>query len=234
MHLRGQVLSAGEIYHLYNYGAQKHAIFTCQEDYDRFQILLYLQNTRFRVILRNIIPNYKGRSLANIFVEEPSDRSLVDILGYSLMPDHFHLIVRQKAENGISRFMKKLCTAYSMYFNVKYGHGGSVFQGRYKISHIGDEAYLRYVFANIHLNPFDLMQADWKDAGIKNRALARSFVSNYRHSSLCDYVGAKRPECAILAREKVPDFLKEQKDIENLLKWRSTDLPRTDLGKRRG
>jgi hypothetical protein len=108
-----------------------------------------------------------------------------------------------------------------MYFNVKYEHSGCIFQGRYQARHIDNEPYFRYIFAYVHLNPFDLMQADWKDVGVKNRALARSFLSNYRHSSLCDYVGAERPEHAILTREGVPDFLKQQNDITDLLKWES-------------
>jgi putative transposase len=225
MHLRGQVLAEGEHYHVFNRGAHKQAIFTSEEDYDRFQILLYLLNTKLPVVMKDIIPNYQGRSLANVFIEEPSDRSLVDILGYALMPNHFHLILRQRAENGISRFMKKLCTAYSMYFNVQHEHSGVVFQGRYKANHIDNEPYFRYIFAYVHLNPFDLMQSDWKDVGIRNRALARSFLCNYRHSSLCDYIGANiRPEYAILSRESVPDFLKTQNDVEELLKWQSTEL----------
>ena len=221
MHLRGRVLAVGENYHVFNRGAHKQTIFCCQEDYDRFQILLYLLNTRLPVVMRDILSNYKGRSLANIFIEEPCDRSLVDILGYALMPNHFHLIIRQRAEKGISRFMKKLCTAYSMYFNEKHEHSGVLFQGRYKAKHIDNDSYFRYIFAYVHLNPFDLMQSDWKDVGVKNRALARSFLSNYRHSSLCDYVGAERPEHAILARADAPDFLKNQNDVEDLLKWQS-------------
>lgn len=224
MHLRGQMLAEGENYHVFNRGAHKQAIFTCPEDYDRFQVMLYLLNTKLPVVMRRILSEYKNRDLADIFLEEPSDRSLVDILGYALMPNHFHLILRQRSEEGISRFMRKLCTAYSMYFNVKYDHRGCIFQGRYKASHIDNDAYFRYIFAYVHLNPFDLMQADWKDVGVKNRALTRSFLSNYRHSSLCDYIGAERPEHAILSREGVPDFLRAQNDVEDLLKWESAEL----------
>jgi putative transposase len=219
------MLAEGENYHVFNRGAHKQVIFTCPEDYDRFQILLYLLNTKVPIVMRDILPNYHGRSLDNIFIEEPSDRSLVDILGYALMPNHFHLIIRQKSADGISRFMRKLCTAYSMYFNEKYEHSGVLFQGRYKANHIDNDAYFRYIFAYVHLNPYDIMQPDWKDVGMKNRALARSFLSNYRHSSLCDYIGAQRPEHAILARTDVPDFLKDQNDVEDLLKWRSAESP---------
>jgi putative transposase len=217
------MLAEGEHYHVFNRGAHKQAIFTCPEDYDRFQVLMYLFNTRQPIVTRDILANYKGRSLADIFLEEPSDCSLVDVLGYALMPNHFHLILRQKVDAGISRFIRKLCTAYSMYFNTKYEHSGVLFQGRFKASHLDNEAYFRYIFSYVHLNPFELMQSDWKDVGVKNPALARSFLSNYRHSSFRDYVGGLRPERAILAREDIPDFLKDQNDITELLKWKSVD-----------
>jgi putative transposase len=109
MHLRGQMLAEGENYHVYNRGAHKQAIFTSPEDYDRFQVLLYLLNTKLPVVMRDILSEYKNRDVADIFLEEPSDRSLVDILGYTLMPNHFHIIMRQRSKDGISRFMKKLC-----------------------------------------------------------------------------------------------------------------------------
>lgn len=217
------MLAEGENYHVYNRGAHKRAIFTCPDDYDRFQILLYLLNTKLPVVMRDVLVDYKGRSLADIFLEEPSDRSLVDILGYVLMPNHFHLVLRQKTPDGISRFMKKLCTAYSMYFNAKHEHSGVVFQGRYKAIHIDNESYFRYLFAYVHLNPYELMQSDWKDVGVKNHALARSFLSNYRHSSFRDYVGDARPESVILAQENAPDFLRQQNDVEDLLEWESKE-----------
>ena len=224
MHLRGQMLAEGEWYHVYNRGAHKQAIFTCPEDYDRFQILLYLLNTMLPIVMRDILADYSGQPLTDLYLCEPSDRSLVDILGYTLMPNHFHLILRQRSKDGISRFMKKLCTAYSMYFNEKYEHSGCIFQGRYKAKHLDSEAYFRYIFAYVHLNPFELMQPDWKDVGVRNHALARSFLINYRHSSLCDYIGSDRPERIILTREHMPDFLTHENDIEELFKWQSTDF----------
>jgi putative transposase len=215
------MLAEGENYHVFNRGAHKQAIFTCHEDFDRFQALLYLFNTKLPVVMRDILIEYKNRDISDIFLEEPCDRSLVDILGYALMPNHFHLILRQRSKSGISRFMRKVCTAYSMYFNAKYDHSGCIFQGRYKAKHINSDAYFRYIFSYVHLNPFDILQPDWKDVGVKNRALARKFISNYRHSSLCDYVGNERPERVILTREDIPDFLKEQNDVEELLKWQA-------------
>src|SRR3990167_7803221 len=139
--LRDKPFVNGETYHLFNRGAHKQAIFKSEKDYRRFLVLLYFSNTMERVQLGNLLQN-QGRSLIDL-LEEYVDQSLVDIFAYTLMPNHFHLVLRQKADNGISTFMKKLATAYSMYFNIKYKHSVVLFQGRFKSRHVGDEAYFR-------------------------------------------------------------------------------------------
>jgi REP-associated tyrosine transposase len=221
MHLRGRMLAEGGNYHVYNRGAHKQDIFSTKDDYDRFQILLHLLNSRYPVVLRDVLPSYKGRSHSKIFLEEHVDHSLVDILAYSLMPNHFHLVLRQKSEAGISQFMRKLCTAYSMYFNTKYDHSGVVFQGRYKAKHIGNEAYFRYLFAYVHLNPIELSQSDWKKAGMRNPAKVKAFLSDYRYSSYYDYCVLDRPERAILCQNDIAQFVTDQNDLEDLIKWES-------------
>jgi putative transposase len=218
------MLAGGENYHIYNRGAHKQAIFTSEEDYRRFILLLYLYNTHHHVVMRDVISKYsakrfKGQSLAETFKHEYSDKSLVDILAYSLMPNHFHLVLRAKEDTGIQQFLQKVCVAYSMYFNTKYGHSGTLFQGRYKSKHIDSESYFRYIFAYVHLNPLDLLQSDWKKAGIRCAKKARAFLSEYRYSSFRDRIGA-RPESAILA-DDLPDFLKDQNDLDELLRWES-------------
>lgn len=221
--LRRQPLVVGETYHVYNRGAHKQSIFTNKEDYDRFSLLLYLSNSKKPVYLRELLEKYRGRSSADIFLGEKGGDRLVEVLSYCLMPNHFHLIVRQKEENGISIFMKKLATAYSMYFNTKYGHSGTLFQGRFKSSHVGTESYFRYIFAYVHLNPLDIFQPDWKEIGIKDVGRTRDFLTNYPYTSLSDYPESSRPQRAILATEDIPDFLKTHNDMEELLAWHAAE-----------
>jgi putative transposase len=222
MHLRGQVLAGGENYHIFNRGANKQAIFTSDDDYQRFVLLLYLYNTHQHVVMRDVISKYsakrfKGQGFIETFKHEYSDKSLVDILAYSLMPNHFHLVLRPKDDTGVQHFLQKVCVAYSMYFNTKYGHSGTLFQGRYKAKHLDTEPYFRYIFAYVHLNPLDLIQSDWKKAGIRCAKKARTFLTEYRYSSLQDHLGT-RPESAILSDER-PDFLTDQNDLDDLMKW---------------
>lgn len=92
---------------------------------------------------------------------EPREK-LVEILAYCLMPNHYHFMLRQIRNNGISRFMKKLGTGYTIYFNKKYERNGALFQGRFKSIPVDRDEYLRYLPHYIHLNPIELRAVNWQ------------------------------------------------------------------------
>lgn len=103
--------SVDEHYHIYNRGTDKRQIFLDHDDYDRFVKLLYLCNGTESIVFRDI-------PIGETYGFDRGE-TLVDIGAYCLMPNHFHLLLREKNEGGISLFMKKLSTGYSMYFNLK-------------------------------------------------------------------------------------------------------------------
>ncbi len=218
---RPDALVEGETYHVYNRGAHKQNIFLGEKDYRRFTLLLYLANNSERVHLSNLLNSkkYRGESLLKIFEEQFADKKLVDIYAYCLMPNHFHLVVRPKKEGALPLFMRKLLTAYSMYFNTKYEHSGVLFQGPYKSRHVGEEAYFRYIYSYVHLNPIELIESQWKEGRVEKPAEARAFINTYKYSSFFDYSVEERPERILLDYEGAPPFLKEMNDLEELLKW---------------
>ena len=216
---RDAALVPGEVYHIYNRGAHKREIFIHEQDYVRFQLLLHVSNTRSGVNMRDLFVKYKGQTFADIFVLEKLDKELVEVLGYCLMPNHFHMILRQKAEKGISIFLHKLFTAYSMYFNAKHDHSGILSQGAFKSRHVGTEQYLRYLFSYVHLNPLELVEPDWEAGVWKDMQTAKRFLKTYPYSSFYDYGVGERPERGILAYEQRPDFLSTQNDLEELIRW---------------
>jgi len=111
----------------------------------------------------------------------------VDILTFVLMPNHYHLLLRQRVDGGISKFMQKLGTGYTMYFNEKHERSGALFQGRYKSVHIEDDRQLLYIPHYIHLNPLALI--DRGSTSINKNA--DEFLNSYRWSSYLDYVGGR-------------------------------------------
>ena len=115
-------------YHVYNRGNRKQNIFLQSRDYKRFLERL----------------------------KEYKDKFEVTILGYCLMPNHFHLLLRQETDNPISLFMLRLGTSYAKYFNIKYNEVGSLFQGRFKAKLIDSDEYLLQVSRYIHRNPIPI------------------------------------------------------------------------------
>ncbi len=222
---RNTTFAPGEVYHIYNRGAHKKEVFTSQMDYERLLLLLYVANDSARFEMRTLFKKYGGRSSVTMFEEEKPTRELVDILAYCLMPNHIHLIVRQKAENGISSFFKKVLTGYSMYFNAKHEHSGVLFQGRFKSKHVDTEEYFRYLFAYVHLNPLDLYDSEWEKRANRDKDAMHAFLAGYPYSSYADYLGGVRPQRAILSLDDIPDFLRTQNDLDELLRWYTEDRP---------
>ncbi len=199
---RNASLAPGEFYHLYNRGTEKRSIFSGKSDYERFLTLLYFSNSDKPVHLQ-----LQGRTLKEVTAAGTTrGEPLVEICAYVLMPNHFHLLVRGKEEDGISLFMQKLLTGYTMYFNKRYSRTGALFQGKFKATHADTDRYLKYLFAYIHLNPVKLVEPKWKESGIANRRRAENYVSAYPYSSFPEYLGVERPERALIDKEALPRY----------------------------
>ncbi|MCX6755686.1 MAG: transposase [Candidatus Nomurabacteria bacterium] len=157
--MRNIQISVGEYYHILNRGVNKQIIFHDKNDYSRFLFLiLYFQSP---VNFQNI-----GRISKDIFVQHSvlnidkiiKDR-YVELISFCLMSNHFHLIVKEEVEGGISQYMQRVLNAYTKYFNKKYQKSGHLFQGPYKAIHIIDDTYLLHLSAYIHRNPREIK--DW-------------------------------------------------------------------------
>src|SRR3989344_2675245 len=199
MSIRKIAFVPGEYYHIYNRGNSKQKIFLSRKDYERFVALLYVANTKDGF---NFFDLQKG---GGVFLKE-FDNKLVSIGAYCLMPNHFHILVTPLSEEGLSKFMQKLSTAYSMYFNETYQRTGGLFEGKFKSQHASADRQLKYLFSYIHLNPVKLIQKDWKDSGIKNKKGTLEYLHNYKYSSYLDYLGIKRIQNKILNIEHFPEY----------------------------
>ena len=188
----------GEYYHIYNRGTEKRKIFLSNHDRNRFLSLLYLCNC-ITPIHRSNLTRDSLHELLNILRQD----TLVDIGAYCLMPNHFHLLLKERTENGISTFMQKLSTAYTMYFNRLHERNGALFQGRFKAKHLDTDNYLKYIFAYIHLN----LEGKFKE---------------HVYSSYPDYsIEVQRiPEGRILNKSEFPEYFQSPKDFSaELEEW---------------
>ncbi|MBI2012076.1 transposase [Candidatus Daviesbacteria bacterium] len=136
----------GEYYHLFNRGLQKQIIFNDQRDYKRFiQAFFYYQ-------IQNPKPKLSLYKQSKIFPMDTT-KKIVDILCFCLMPNHFHLLVKQIKDGGISEFMRRFTHSYTKYHNLKHNHQGPVFQGMFKAVRVETDEQLIHLSRYIHLNP---------------------------------------------------------------------------------
>ncbi len=206
-------LVEGEFYHVYNRGTEKRTIFLDHADHERFIHLLYVSNTPDWINVRDI-----RKTHASVY-EYERKKNLVAIGAYCLMPNHFHILLTPLVEGGASQFMNKIGTSYASYFNKRYERAGSLFQGTFRSKWVDTDEYLKYMYAYIHLNPVKLIQPKWKE-GIRDLDKVKSFLAQYKYSSLPDHMEIFREENKILQTEKFPGYFTGRKEVdEELLSW---------------
>lgn len=218
------ILANNEYYHIYNRGVDKRKVFLNKNDYIRFLHNLYEFNDEKRAPEYIRISNHDvGGSTSHIDINEHREQ-LVDIICFCLMPNHYHLVLKQLIDDGISKFMQKLNTGYTMAFNIKNKRSGALFQGRFKAVHIENENYLTHLSRYIHLNPVELIEPNWKKYGIKNWKTVNDFLEKYRWSSYPDYIG-KQNFPSITNRELLLDIFGNKKRYKNFVKeWLAEDF----------
>ncbi|MSR87914.1 MAG: hypothetical protein EXS69_01995 [Candidatus Zambryskibacteria bacterium] len=141
--MRKTPLVEKEFYHIYNRGVDKRKIFSDKNDLGRFFKSMGEFNT-----IEPIGSIYEKSFDKKKRVAKP----LVKFVAYCLNPNHFHFILEQVVDRGIEKFMHRLGTGYTKYFNEKRSRSGSLFQGRFKSSHINSNEYLLHVSAYVNLN----------------------------------------------------------------------------------
>src|SRR3989338_9983081 len=213
MSIRKVAFVPKEYYHIYNRGNSKQKIFLDKNDYRRFIDLLFALNSTEGF---NFSDSVKGISV----YERDRKQRLVSIGAYCLMPNHFHILITPLSEEGLTKFMQKLSTAYVMYFNIKYNRTGALFEGKFKAEHLNNDRYLKYIFSYIHLNPIKLIQKDWKEVGIKQKQKSLAYLNSYIYSSFLDYTGKNRQENIIISKSDFPNYFPSVNSFtKEILTW---------------
>lgn len=132
-------------YHIYNRGVEKRNIFIDERDYRVF----------IHFLKRYLTPPNQSEVAPSWRSDLPNE---IRLLAYSLMPNHFHFLVKQYTLDAVTKFMRALSNSYVRYFNERYERVGALFQGRFKAILIDSERYLLYLSAYIHRNPIELLR----------------------------------------------------------------------------
>jgi len=171
-----------DFFHVLNRGVEKRKIVLDDRDRGRFIHDLWTFNDA----------NASLNFLHHARYEQLAKRTpLVFIHAFCLMGNHYHLLLSERVERGISLFMQKLNMGYTKYFNEKYERVGTLWQGKYKKIAIERDAHFNYIPYYIHLNPLDLSFPEWREGNVKNPKKALALLRDYRWSSHLDYLGIK-------------------------------------------
>lgn len=193
MAYRATPFAPEEWYHCYTRSIDKRTIFKNRRDYERFLETLYLSNSIESVRRHDLYePSHED------FFHVDRDHPLVAIGAYCIMPNHFHLLLKERADGGISKFMHRVGTSFTKYFNLKYDHVGNIFIKPFRSKHINDDRYHKRVAQYIHLNPAELFEHGWKRGVVSNVPYLEKRLKDYEYSSLSAYYGEKRLEDVIL------------------------------------
>lgn len=190
-----KIFAAENYYHVFNRGNGKNDIFFEPQDYGIF----------LHRLSENLFPEHEipktGYPLDLKFKRKKLPAGAFSLICYCLMPNHFHLLVRQNSEVKISELIQKLCTGYSKYFQKKYDHVGHLFQGTFKAIHVDNESYLTWLSAYIHQNP--------ATASIVNN------LEDYPYSSYLDYIGLR--DGKLCDKAPILDKFKSKEDYKKFV-----------------
>lgn len=214
MPYRQTVFASGEYYHIYNRGVAHQPVFKSKRDYERF--ILTLSYYRFHNVplrlskLLQLSKEARDDILSALYKE---DSKTVEIVAYCLMPNHFHLLVKQTDEGGISKYLRQSINSYAKFFNTKYKRIGSLFQDMFKAVLIESDEQLIHVSRYIHLNPLvsylvnreELLEYPW------------SSLHSYLERSEGYFVDAEPVMAHFKSGEKYMQFVLDQEDYGKTL-----------------
>lgn len=198
------IFANNEFYHVFNRGVEKRMTFMNRRDYNRFiETIDY-----YRINDPPIRFSFKSRQT---FKNKTMSSPLVEIICFCLMPNHFHMLLKQVEHHGITTFLSKLSNSYAKYFNTKFERVGPLFQGSFKAVRIEDDEQLLHISRYIHLNPLiDYLTRD---------------IRAYPYSSYPEYLGLRKGFCkkeVILDNFKTPSeyekFVLDQEDYGRSIK----------------
>lgn len=203
-------------YHIYNRGVNKQEIFTTSKDYSVF--LNHLKEALSPPLKLDEMPTFTVNLNGTTFIKpkrQPKNfYGEINLIAYVLMPNHFHLLIKQNKRESMEAFMRSIATRYSMYVNKAYDRVGTLFQGIYKAVFIENENYLLHLSRYIHLNA---------------KGNGNNLVSAY--SSYADYIGMKktlwlrpRPVLDFFDKPIHPGFKKVNGYKDFVEKYRNDDV----------
>ena len=221
------------IYHIVKRATEGREIFCKPQDFHRFILGLEFCNTVDPADLWRLVgsdPTMPTKIAERLRERRQKEHApLVEMLAFTLMPNHIHLILREIRKKGISAYIQKL-GGYSTYFNKQYERMGSLFGSRFKAVRVKDDIQLNNAFVYVHTNPVALWEPGWKDFKVEDSGRAIKKLEEYWASSHNDYIGnPKFPN--VINRDFFLHFYGSEKNCRQAVEdWIRFKAVKTKLG----
>jgi putative transposase len=187
--MRKEKFVPNEYYHIYNRTIFNIPEFKEPENAKKLLNSFLIANSTKSGEAFLFLRNNKNAKINDALKITKQGQKLVDVLCYVIMPAHYHLLLKERQENGIINFVHKCDISISKYINIKKERKGSLFEGRFSSKHINSDEYLVHLSVYIHLNPLDfLVGKNWREHKLKNWLKAKNKLLAYQWTSLKSYI----------------------------------------------
>ena len=201
-----------QIYHVFNRSIAGQTIFSIKKDYHRFvDVINYYRfdNIPIRYSHYKRLPQSRKNSFNDEFLT--NNKSIIHIISYCIMPNHFHLLLFSDKDHAVSNFTRNVQNSYSKYYNTKYKRNGSLFQSMFKAVRIENDEQLVHVSRYIHLNPITAYLIEANELEEYNWSSAKAFLLDSVNGSFVE------PDLVLSnfkSRAKYKEFLIDQVDYQ--------------------
>ncbi len=216
--MRKEKIAPGEYYHIYSRTILNIPEFKDKSNAEKLAQALLIANSTNSSEAFQTLRNDKDTPFKKIIEIIQKGEKMVDVLCYAIMPDHYHLLLREIKEDGISNFIHKCNTSIGKYVNIKNDRSGPLFESRFKSKHINTNEYLLHLSLYIHLNPLDfLVNKNWRKHKLLNWREAKNKLLNYRWSSLSHFLDDNCKNHIISGEEIIKNQFDNKKEYEIFL-----------------
>lgn len=210
---RNIVLANGEIYHVFNRGIDRRPIFTAKREYQRMLTAIWFyQYTKPGANLSQYLD--LGDEQKRLHEETLEKKPLqISLLSYCLMPNHFHLVVRQEVQDGIRKFLANITNSYTKYFNLKRKRVGPLLQGTFKAVWVETDEQFLHLTRYVHLNPMASYLCKLENLPLYPWSSYREYLSP-QDMKLCN----KEVLQSLMSFKNYAKFVKDQAEYSRNLK----------------
>lgn len=209
---RYEILATNEIYHVFNKSVGYENIFIGKKELSRFLSLIdyYRHNPNLSYSKYKNLP---AKERKNTYKTIKSLPKIVEIYAYALMPNHFHLLLKQLSENGIQKFLSNIQNGFAKYFNIKNGRSGALFQKPFKAKRIANDEIFLHLSRYIHLNPVTSYLIDLEELA----SYPWTSYSYYLNDKNDSFVNTKTIINLAGSKERYINFVNNQEDYQRKL-----------------